>query len=121
MTGAERIAHLEAENAALRAEVKALRKHLARVLARQPERKTPPRKDSHNSSKPPSTDGPIRKTRSQRIPSGRKVGGQRNHPGSTLPMVEQPDAVLHHRPAHCMNCQHPLAVCDNRETDTVLR
>ena len=108
MTGEERIAHLEAENAALRAEVKALRKQLARVLALQPERKGPLRKDSHNSSKPPSTDGPTRKTRSQRIPSGRKTGGQRGHPGSTLSMVEQPDEVLHHRPARCTSCQHPL-------------
>lgn len=108
MNGAERIAHLEAEIAALRAEVKALRKQLARVLARQHERKGPLRKDSHNSRKPPSTDGPTRKPRSQRIPSGRKVGGQQGHPGSTLPLVEQPDEVLHHRPSCCTNCQHPL-------------
>ena len=108
MRGAERIAHLEAENAALRAEVKTLLKQLARVLALQPARKSLLRKDSHNSSKPPSTDGPTRKLRSQRIPSERKVGGQQGHPGSTLPLVEQPDEVLHHRPQHCTHCQHPL-------------
>jgi transposase len=108
MTGEERIAHLEAENTALRAEVKTLRKQLARVLALQHEQKRLLRKDSHNSSKPPSTDGPTRKTRSQRIPSGRKAGGQRGHQGSTLLLVEQPDEVLHHRPARCTSCQHPL-------------
>ena len=108
MTGEERIAHLEAENAELRAEIKTLRKQLARVLALQHERKRPLRKDSQNSSKPPSTDGPTRKTRSQRIKSGRKTGGQLGHPGSTLPLVEQPDEVLHHRPHCCTSCQHPL-------------
>ncbi len=108
MRGQERIVHLEAENAALRAEVKALRKQLARILALQPARKRLLTKDSHNSSKPPSTDGPTRKTRSQRIPSGRRIGGQRGHPGSTLPLVEQPDEVFQHRPHRCAGCQHPL-------------
>jgi transposase len=108
MTGEACIAQLKTENAALRAEVKALRKQLARVLARQPERKRFLRKDSHNSSKPPSTDGPTRKTRSLRIPSGRKIGGQRGHPGSTLPLVGQPDEVLHYRPDRCTHCQHSL-------------
>jgi transposase len=109
MTGEACIAQLKAENAALRAEVKALRKQLARILARQPERNLPLRKASHNSSKPPSTDGPTRKTRSQRIKSGRKAGGQRGHPGSTLSLVEQPDEVFGHRPDRCAACQHPLA------------
>jgi transposase len=109
MTGEACIAQLKAENAALRAEVKALRKQLARVLARQPEQKRPLRKDSHNSSKPPSTDGLTRKTRSQRIPTGRKAGGQRGHPGYTLSLVEPPDEVLRHRPERCATCQHPLA------------
>jgi transposase len=108
MRGKERIAHLEAENVALRAEVKALRQQLARALTLQPARKHLLRKDSHNSSKPPSSDGPTRKTRSQSIPSGRKAGGQVGHPGFTLPLVEQPDKILHYRPQCCANCQHPL-------------
>jgi transposase len=108
MTGEACISQLKAENAALPAEVKALRKQLAWVLARQHERKRSLRKDSHNSSKPPSPDGPTRKTRSRRIKSGRKVGGQQCHPGSTLPLMEQPGEVLLHRPARCTSCQHPL-------------
>ncbi|HEY7123582.1 MAG TPA: IS66 family transposase [Ktedonobacterales bacterium] len=109
MTGEACIAHLKAENAALRAEVTALRKQLALVQARQPKRNRHLRKDSQNSSKPPSTDGPTRKTRSQRIPSERKIGGQRGHPGVTLSLVEHPDKVLRHRPDRCAACQHPLA------------
>ena len=109
MKAEDRIAHLEAENAALRAEVKALRTQLARVLARRHQSEGRLRKDSHNSSKPPSTDGPTRKTRSQRIPGGRKIRGQRGHLGSTLSLVEQPDEVVRYRPDLCARCQHPLA------------
>jgi|SRR5882757_678130 len=61
-------------------------------------------KDSHNSSKPPSSDGLRRKTRSQRKPSGKKSGGQVGHPGVTLSMVAEPDAIVSHRSACCQQC-----------------
>lgn len=58
--------------------------------------------------KPPSSDGPTRKTRSQRKPSGRKTGGQPGHPGHTLPLVVQPDEVVRPRPRVCAHCQQLL-------------
>jgi transposase len=72
-------------------------------------------KDSHNSSKPPSSDGLARRPsaakpapRSLRPQKGRKPGGQHGHPGRTLSQVEEPDTVLLHAPASCSACGHSL-------------
>jgi transposase len=65
-------------------------------------------KDSHNSSKPPSSDGFRRKIREKRKKSERHSGGQKGHRGQTLVQVETPDRVIEHRPATCEKCQHDL-------------
>jgi len=66
-------------------------------------------KNSKNSSKPPSSDG-LKKTTSQRKPSGNKPGGQQGHAGKTLQRVETPDVVvLMELPAQCDLCAAPLA------------
>src|SRR5260370_19021824 len=78
--------------------------HLRQAHARIAELERRLSKDSHNSSKPPSSDGLRRKTRSQRKPSGKKSGGQVGHPGVTLSMVASPDAVVSHRAACCQQC-----------------
>jgi transposase len=62
-------------------------------------------KNSSNSSKPPSTDGFNRKTKSRREAGKASVGGQKGHPGSTLKRVAVADEVqLHQPPARCPNC-----------------
>lgn len=101
MTPDERIAELEAQVAqqraqitALMAEVQALRERVA--------------KDSHNSHKPPTSDGLQRRPRSQRRKSGRKSGGQLGHRGETLPLVAMPDEVVPHHPTACPHCQTTL-------------
>jgi transposase len=66
-------------------------------------------KNSKNSSKPPSSDG-LKKTTSQRKPSGNKPGGQQGHEGKTLQRVEAPDVVvLMNLPTQCDVCAAPLA------------
>jgi len=63
-------------------------------------------KNSHNSGKPPSSDG-LRKrkrTRSQRKRSGKKSGGQEGHKGSNLEMTDSPDRVVKLRIKRCACC-----------------
>lgn len=101
MTPNEEIAALKAENAALREQVQAL-------LARVQELEGRLAKDSHNSSKPPSSDGLRRKPKSLREKSGKKRGGQLGHRGHHVSLVATPDAVETHRPTRCGGCQREL-------------
>jgi transposase len=135
MTAEERLGQLEAENAALREQVSqllvqeaenvelrkqisqllvhladyaALREQVGQLQERVAELEGQLAKDSHNSSKPPSSDGVGRKPYSQRKPSGKKSGGQRGHVGHSLQMVESPDTMVSHRPSECAHCHGPL-------------
>ena len=69
------------------------------------------RQNSRNSSKPPSTDGPIKRPRSSREPSGKKVGGQPGHVGHGR-KLQPPEAVDHFvgfKPSRCVQCQSALS------------
>ena len=66
-------------------------------------------KDSHNSSKPPSSDGFRKKPKSLRQSSGRKPGGQSGHGGSTLKRAELPDRIVNYPvPKRCEQCGESL-------------
>lgn len=76
-------------------------------------------KDSHNSHKPPSSDGLSKpKPKSLRPKSERSTGGQPGHPGHTLRMVEKPDRIVPHRVERCSDCGRSLA---GQEPDRVER
>jgi transposase len=64
--------------------------------------------DSHNSSKPPSSDWHHQK-RSRRPKSSRKPGGQEGHPGATLRFSEQVDEYEIHAVTHCQECGMDLS------------
>ena len=62
--------------------------------------------NSKNSSKPPSSDG-VRKesrTKSERGKSGKNSGGQRGHTGNTLEMSKTPQYRLDHKVINCDGC-----------------
>ncbi len=70
-------------------------------------------KDSHNSSKPPGSDGlQKRRTSSLRQPGQHPLGGQPGHQGDTLKMVAVPDQVEPHTVAACPHCQTDLSAVD---------
>jgi transposase len=76
------------------------------------------RKDSHNSHKPPSSDGLFRKKpQSLREKSGKPSGGQPGHPGTTLLPVEEPDEHRLHLPHECAHCGTALEAVEPSSTE----
>ena len=67
------------------------------------------KKDSRNSSKPPSGDGFGKRTKSLRKKSERPSGGQKGHSGSTLEWCEQVDEVITHPVDECCECGTSLS------------
>jgi transposase len=65
-------------------------------------------KNSQNSSLPPSTDR-HKKTISLREKSGKHVGGQVGHHGTTLGFVNKPDRLIIHSPEACEFCGSSLS------------
>lgn len=61
-------------------------------------------KDSHNSSKPPSTDGFRKAPKSLRSKGKNKSGGQKGHRGTTLEMMDQPDEIHLLPLTRCSSC-----------------
>ncbi|MGB7922642.1 MAG: DUF6444 domain-containing protein, partial [Pyrinomonadaceae bacterium] len=99
------IGQLKAQIKKLQAEVSHLHHHNFRLGRRNAELEALVVKDSHNSSRPPSTDPPwAKRTRNLRRPSGRQPGGQAGHRGSTLRHAARPNRVVEHRPQQCRHC-----------------
>lgn len=64
--------------------------------------------NSRNSSKPPSSDGFSKQTRSLRQPSSKTSGAQTGHKGKTLALVDIPDSQIIHQALQCARCGSSL-------------
>lgn len=103
------------ENQRLREENERQRKQIARLekqIADLERRLAGQMKDSSNSSKPPSSDGPAaaRRLKPARCRGRRKPGGQPGHPGRhrELVPVESVDQIIPVLPPECLHCGQPL-------------
>jgi len=70
------------------------------------------KKDSCNSSKPPSSDGFRKRTKSLRSKSERQSGGQIGHEGNTLEWREEIDKTIVHRIDSCEDCGASLVTTE---------
>ena len=107
------VALVEAVVTTLQQEITALSGQVAQLQARL-------NKDSHNSHKPPSSDGPAKKRPRKhglRQPSGKKSGGQPGHPGVTRCLVDDPDSVIPYVPVTCAGCGASLETASEISRD----
>ncbi len=98
--------------APVRALVQAMQARIDELEARVSQLEGQTQQNSRNSSRPPSTDTPAaRQQRPRHGPSGRRPGGQPDHPPATRPLlpVEEVTAVIVCKPSACQHCQQPLA------------
>lgn len=95
-----RLEKFEKENKILRQENVVLKAEIADLRARL-------ESNSHNSNKPPSSDGYKKKTIKPALPKGKgsSQGGQKGHKGHTLQQVESPDKIVFCIPEIC-TCGH---------------
>ena len=75
------------------------------IQARVHELENNQKKNSSNSSKPPSSDmGKPKQTQSLRTSNGKKPGGQSGHSGETLSFSATPYEIITHIVSHCACC-----------------
>ena len=97
----EQLAHRDAMIEQMREQITALTQRVQVLEARLS-------KTSRNSHLPPSSDRFVRQPRSLRKKSGKKAGGQANHPGHSLSFTSTPDEVLVHAVERCEFCEYDL-------------
>lgn len=100
------VAQLRATNAGLREVIIGQAVQMEALAARIAELERRLSSDSSTSSKPPSSDLPYRKPArgSSRTSSGRKPGKQPGAPGSTMPLIDDPDEVIVCDSGSCTDC-----------------
>ena len=99
---------------AMAKEIEILKNTVAALTAKIDELESKSKKNSKNSSKPPSSDG-MRKTKvtqSLRVKTGREPGGQEGHKGSGLKLTDQPDKIVVLKVKDTCECGGNIAIKD---------
>ena len=108
MEESAKITKLEEENRVLRGVIAILTAEIAELKAKL-------NKNSNNSNKPPSSDGPKKGApKNSRVPSGKSSGGQPGHEGKTKMLNPAPDTVIELKPKTECECGGEIVV----QTDT---
>ena len=106
MSDKEYISQLREQNALQAQQIKQLESKVLLLLEQI--QRLGIRKDSHNSSLPPSSDiTPVIKN--LRVPSVLKSGGQPGHTGHTLTINDTPDKIIELKSLFCNNCGQSLS------------
>ena len=94
------------ENQLLKQQVASLQQQVSTLQAEVDKLREQVNKNSRNSSKPPSSDLPQKRTYPKPEPSGRKKGGQKGHPGKgrKLKPASQVSRVVISKPVACATC-----------------
>ena len=102
-----RLEKFEKENKILRLENTMLKSQNEVLKAENAELRVKLESNSHNSNKPPSSDGYKKKPVKPALPrsKGSRQGGQNGHKGHTLQQVESPDKIVTCLPGIC-TCGH---------------
>lgn len=107
----------------LREEVERLSQENAKLRAENAKLEARTRKNSRNSSQPPSSDAPSAPKRKGKTRSGRKPGGQPGHEARTrdLVPVAQADEIVPYFPDRCAGCGKKVTKNERREDPDVAR
>tara|TARA_B100001964_G_C14203086_1_gene586799 strand:- start:184 stop:1668 length:1485 start_codon:yes stop_codon:yes gene_type:complete len=111
----DKVERLSSQNEKLAAQNEQLMARTEQLASRVEQLEDQLKKNSGNSSKPPSTDksfGVKPKNRSLRQKSGKKSGGQKGRKGHTLKRVDNPDETLSHRLKRCPQTGRRLTDAD---------
>ncbi len=103
----------------MHAQIIAMHAQIVRLEARVRDLEERLNRNSHNSSKPPSSDPPGTPRTPSRKPSGKLSGGQPGHPGAYRPLVplDKVDTIVDHVPEKCSSCGEQLVPENANEHD----
>jgi len=107
LTDSQLINSLQAQNRAQAQQIVLLEEKVMNLLELL--QKQAVKKNSHNSSLPPSSDMMGTRTKTLRAPTNRKPGGQPGHQGATLTISATPQTITPLQSAFCSRCGEALA------------